>query len=452
MRELTHGTGPVTLDTPLEHGDPLPRDADLVVIGGGIAGVTAAIFAARSGARVVLCEKGRIAGEQSSRNWGWIRQQGRDPAELPLVMDAVRIWDDLQTATNEDLGLRRTGTLYLARDAEDVARYEGWLAHARDHGLDSAILSAAEVARMLPGARAGWTGALWTASDCRAEPWVAVPALARLARRDGVALREGCAVRGLDIADGRVVGVVTEAGRIRAPRVVLAGGAWSALLLRRHGVALPQLSVRATVAATEPLPEVFAGQGVDARVAFRRRADGGYSLAPSFDHDFFVGPAALRHARAYWPVFRGDILSTGLRPAAPRGYPDAWTTPRRWSADAPSPFEAMRVLDPAPSRRFAARMARDFGDAFPGLGGVRLRRTWAGMIDALPDMIPVIDAAAALPGLVVLTGLSGHGFGIGPAAGRAAARLALGRDPRHDLTAFRLSRFHDGTRRAAYRL
>lgn len=440
--------GPVTAATPAVHQGALPEAADLVVIGGGVAGVMCAWFAAKRGARVVLLEKGRIACEQSSRNWGWIRQQGRDPAELPMVIEANRIWRGLEAETGEDLGLRPTGTLYLVRRAADLARYEAWLPHAAEHGLDTRMLGRAELAAMLPGAARPWQGALWTPSDMRAEPWVAVPALARAAARAGVTLREGCVVRRLDMAAGAVAGVVTEAGRIRAPRVVLAGGAWSALFLRAHGVALPQLSVRATVAATEPLPEVFPGSAADDRLAFRRRVDGGYSLAPSSAHELFIGPDALRALPAFRQQLMAEPFGTSYRVAAPRGYPDGWATPRRWEGDEESPFERMRVLDPPPNRRRAAAAARAFAAAFPALGAVRLRRAWAGMIDTMPDLVPVIDRVAALPGLVLLTGLSGHGFGIGPGVGRVAADLALDRDPGHDLHRFRLSRFSDGSRLA----
>ena len=444
--------GPVTLSTPVSHQSDLPPETDLVVIGAGVAGVCTALYAAKSGARVVLIEKGRVAGEQSSRNWGWIRQQGRDPDELPLVIEAVANWHALQAETNEELGLRQTGTLYFAEGEDKLDSYHRWAKIAAGHGLDSRVLDTVELAKMLPEARGRWKGALWTASDCRAEPWVAVPALARLAVRYGVTIREECAVRALDVEGGRVAGVVTEDGRVRASRVVLAGGAWSSTLLRRHGVSLPQLSVRATVGQTDPLPEIFAGQGVDDRFAFRRRVDGGYSLAPSFDHDFFLGPDALRNARAFFPEFRRDLLSTNLRPKSPAGYPDAWGRPKSWSEDAESPFERMRVLDPTPNRRFVVRMAQQFGEAFPSLGTVRVRKAWAGMIDSLPDMIPVIDRVSDLPGLTLLTGLSGHGFGIGPGVGRAAADLALDRDPGTDLSPFRFARFRDGTGRAAYHL
>lgn len=433
--------GPVTLATPVAHAGPLPEAADLVVIGGGVAGVSAAYFAAQAGAKVVLLEKGRIAGEQSSRNWGWIRQQGRDPAELPIMIEANRLWQDFAKQTNDEIGLRQTGTLYLSRTRAAEERHEAWLPHAAAHGLDTRMIGAAELAQMLPGAVPAWRAALWTASDLRAEPWVAVPVLARLTARAGVTLREHCAVRRLDVAAGQVAGVETEAGRIRAPLVLLAGGAWSRLFLELHGIALPQLSVRASVCATGALPTVFPGQAADDRLAFRRRADGGYSLALSDAHDLFLGRDALRSLPSFLKLWQQDPFRTGLRPAAPKHFPDAWTTARD-----PLAFERRRVLSPAPNLRLLGRVVRRFQNAFPDLPEVRVKRSWAGMIDLLPDLVPVIDRAEALPGLTVLTGLSGHGFGIGPGVGRAAAHLALGRDVGHDLSRFRLSRFAKGAK------
>ena len=72
-----------------------PKKADVVIIGGGIIGVSTAWFLAKQGIDVVLCEKGHIAGEQSGRNWGWVRQQGRDPRELPMMIESMRIWREL---------------------------------------------------------------------------------------------------------------------------------------------------------------------------------------------------------------------------------------------------------------------------------------------------------------------------------------------------------------------
>ncbi len=436
---------PISAAGPVTYPGPPRRAADLVVIGGGVIGVCTAIYAARAGHRVVLLEKGRIAGEQSSRNWGWIRQQGRDPDELPIMAEANRLWRDLAGATNVDIGLTPGGVTYLADTDKDLAGYEAWLPHARANEVDSRILSPAQTADLIPGMARRYKGALYTASDMRAEPWVAVPALAGIAAREGVQIVEHCAVRCLDLHAGRVAGVITEAGRIAAPEVVLAGGAWSALFLRNHGVALPQLSVRATVAATDPLPVVYPGGATDHRIAFRPRTDGGYSLAAGGFHELFVGPDAFRALPKFLAQMRADPLGTRFLPFAPKGFPDAWSTPRRWSADAPSPFETMRVLDPKPNAAKLRALVREVAARFPQLGEVRLKSAWAGMIDTMPDVVPVVDRVADLPGLTVGTGMSGHGFGIGPGMGRVLAALATGGDVGHDLTRFRLSRFADGS-------
>ena len=437
---------PISEASPIRHPGPPPRETDVVVIGGGIIGVMTAWFLAERGARVVLCEKGRIAGEQSSRNWGWIRQQGRDFGELPIMMEALRHWQAIAPEFGAALGFRQEGVMYIARSETELAGYEAWLAEARGFGVDSRMLGAHELATRISGAATPWKGALFTPSDARAEPWVTVPLLAEGAVRRGAVLIEDCAVRALDLAAGRVAGVVTERGRIRCDQVVLAGGAWSSLLAQAHGVRFPQLSVRATVMATEPLPEIFAGAAVDSQIAFRRRADGGYTLAAGSGHDFFIGPDAFRNFGAYLPVLKRDFRSTHFYPKSPAASPDGWGTPRHWQPDAPSPFEALRVLNPAPSARLLQRMQAAFAETFPGLGPVVPRAAWAGMIDTMPDIVPVIDRAASVPGLVIATGMCGHGFGIGPGVGRVVADLTLGREVGHDLSRFRLSRFTDGTR------
>lgn len=437
---------PIGLHQPVEHGGPLPETADVVIIGAGIIGVMTAYYLAQKGLKPVVVEKGRVAGEQSSRNWGWLRQMGRDPAELPIMMEASRLWNDLQRETGEDLGLKHCGLTYLAQDQQSLARYERWLASVAGSGVDSRILSAAEVATLLPGYNKPFAGALHTPSDMRAEPWLAVPALARAATRKGAVIVEACAARVIETAAGQVSGLWTEQGFIAAPQVVVAGGAWSALFLRRHGINIPQLSVRATVVATAPLPDIYLGGAVDSQFAFRRREDGGYSLAPADFHDFWTGPDALRHFRAFLPQLRADPFGRRYRPAAPRDYPDAWGTRRKWCKDEQSPFERMRVLNPAPNQRIVAKLLRQFAGRYPEIGPVTAQTAWAGMIDTLPDVVPVVDHAETMPGLSICTGMCGHGFGIGPGFGRIMADLVTGDAPGHDLTRFRLSRFCDGSR------
>ena len=441
---------PISATSPVGFTAPLPARADVVVIGGGVIGVMTAWHLRQRGLSVVLCEKGRVAGEQSSRNWGWVRQQGRDAAELPIMMEASRMWDGLAAEAGADLGFRRTGVLYLANTDKDQAEHEAFFDMAQRHQLDTRLLSVAEVRALLPGSVQAWPnglkGGLWTASDGRAEPWVAVPALAAAAERMGVVIAEDCAVRGLDRAAGRVAGVVTEKGRVACDSVVLAGGAWSALFLRSLGVVIPQLSVISTVAQTVPMPEIFPGAAVDSHFAFRRRLDGGYSIAPGDFHEFFIGPDAFRAFRAFLPEVMKNPFGARYLPAAPKGYPDAWGTPRRWSLDAASPFEAVRVLNPRPNMAALGRVQDLFARAFPALGRPTIATAWAGMIDTMPDVVPVVDHVPSVPGLVVATGMSGHGFGIGPAMGRVVADLVTGHPVGHDLTRFRFGRFSDGSR------
>ncbi|WP_172300422.1 FAD-binding oxidoreductase [Pseudoruegeria sp. HB172150] len=436
---------PIHIATPVAHPGPHPDSADVVVIGAGVAGVSAALFLNRRGLKVVLLEKGRVAGEQSSRNWGWIRQQGRDPDELPIMVEARRLWLQLAEESGEDMGLAPGGVTYLATSDKEMAQFEDWIQYARANDVDSHMMTTAEVDDLVPGMATRYKGALRTPSDMRGEPWLAVPALARLAAREGVTVVEHCAARTLDISGGKVAGVVTEQGRIAAPQVLLTGGAWSSLFLRAHGVAMPQLSVRATVAATEQLPTVHEGGVADDKIAFRRRNDGGYSIAAGGFHDLYIGPDAFRNVFKYLHVLGEHPFSTRYHLKSPAAYPDAWGTPRRWDGDRESPFERMRILNPAPSKVALKKFTGGFSRLFPEFGEIRLRTAWAGMIDLMPDTVPVLDRAEALPGLWIGTGLSGHGFGIGPGIGRVLADLIAGNAPGHDLTRFRLARFSDGT-------
>jgi len=209
---------------------------DVAVIGGGIAGCASAFELARRGLKVALFEKGRIAGEQSGRNWGFVRQQGRDPFEIPLMMACNRIWRDLEATLEADVEWRRLGVLYLAEDAAEMARYEAWLDQARPHQLDSRLLGPGEVEALVPSMARAWAGGLYTPSDGQADPVKATTAFARAAERHGATIRTGCIVERIETADGRVVGLRSERGAAAADAVVVAAGAWTSVLLRRLGL------------------------------------------------------------------------------------------------------------------------------------------------------------------------------------------------------------------------
>ncbi len=432
--------------SPIAFSAPLPDRVDVAVIGAGIAGTASAWFLAERGVKVLLCEKGRVAGEQSSRNWGWVRQQGRDWAELPIMMESNRIWRSLAEKTGEaDLAFTQSGCLYLGESAASMARYEEWHDLAKQHQLDTRMLSAEEVRAAFPGIAGNWTGGMLTETDGRAEPFVAVPALARAAQAQGVTVIEGCAVRTLDVEAGRIAGVVTETGRVRCDRVLLAGGAWSSAFAANAGVDLPQLTVRSTVARTQAAPAAYGPNISTPDLAIRRRADGGYSVSTGDLAEHYLSPQSFRYFTKFLKLLKASAKDVRIRPAAPRGNPGAWGVPRRWTAEDRSPFERMRVLNPPPNPANIRKIRDRLPRRFPELKGIGLAEAWAGMIDVTPDAVPTLGEDDRLKGLFIATGLSGHGFGIGPAIGRIMSDLLTDRPPGHDLTRFRPSRFFDGS-------
>nr|MCS5558154.1 FAD-binding oxidoreductase [Oceanospirillaceae bacterium] len=214
---------------------------------------------------------------------------------------------------------------------------------------------------------------------------------------------------------------------------------------RNLGLYLPQLTVQASVAQTQPMDAFTEANSVDERLAIRRRADGGYSLALADSHRVYVGPDALRHARAYLPLLGKSWRHLRLASVSPKGFPDAWSTPRRWAADQLSPFEQNRVLEPKTDVGMEKLMLKRFQQRFPNISLPRIKDRWSGMIDTMPDVVPVVDRIAEVPGLIVATGMSGHGFGIGPGFGRVVARMVNERLAEHDLSRFRYNRFSDGS-------
>jgi glycine/D-amino acid oxidase-like deaminating enzyme len=420
----------------------MERAADVVVVGAGIVGCATAYFLARRGARVVVVERGSVPGEQSRKNWGFVRQQGRDPVELPLVVEANRLWQGLERELGADIEWVQGGNLALADDEARLARLEAWLPAAREFGLDTRLLRARDLEAVVPGLAGGWVGGLHTPGDGHADPEKTTDAFARAAIAHGATLHLQCAVQAVTTHAGAVAGVVTEQGEIRAPAVVCAAGAWSSRLTRTLGLELPQRWVRGTVARTTPAPAVTACAVWGPGVAFRQRRDGSFNIAAggALDHDVTLD--SLRQIRFFLPnfwknrtMFRfhfGRPLLASLAAAMPgsaaRQRPLVWDRGRE-----PQP-------NPAKVRRSLAELQR----VLPALPPLGIARQWAGYIDAAPDLVPVLGEVPALRGFVLATGFSGHGFAMGPIAGRLVSELIVDGKPSLDLAAFRFTRFAEG--------
>jgi glycine/D-amino acid oxidase-like deaminating enzyme len=420
----------------------MERDADVVVVGAGIVGCATAYFLARRGARVVVVERGPVPGEQSRKNWGFVRQQGRDPLEMPLVVEANRLWQGLGRELNADIEWIQGGNLALAADEARMARFESWLPLAREYGLPTRLLRGHELDAVVPGLAGGWVGGMHTPGDGHADPEKTTDAFARAAVAHGASLHLDCAVQSVTTRAGAVAGVVTEQGEIRAPAVVCAAGAWSARLARTLGLALPQRWVRGTVARTTPAPAVTACAVWGPGVAFRQRRDGSFNIAAggALDHDVTLD--SLHQLRFFLPnfwknrtLFRFHVgrpllasLAAALPGSAARKRPLVWDRGRE-----PQP-------NPVKVRRSLAELQR----VLPALPPLGITRSWAGYIDAAPDLVPVLGEVPQLRGFVLATGFSGHGFAMGPIAGRLVAELIVDGKASLDITGFRFSRFAEG--------
>ena len=419
----------------------MDRTADVVIIGAGIAGTASAYYLAKGGAKVVVCEKGEIAGEQSSRNWGFVRQQGRDPAEIPLMVEANKIWRGLERELNADLEWLSAGNLVTFETEEERAGWENWQQTAAQFGLSSKILSRAEIAAVVPGNTFPCLGAIFTESDGQAEPGKVTAALARAAEGRGAEFLTHCAVYEVETAAGAVSGVITERGGISAPVVVCAGGAWSGRMLRTLGLKLPQMWIKGSVARTTPGP-IVSHTATWTGVAFRQRRDGTFNIATrSADHDLTID--SLLNLPAFMGSFarnKRDIklhlnrLALDLRGGSFS------------KAALARELTTHRILDPEPNHKVLNRTLAQLRRLLPEVAMVEIDRSWAGYIDMTPDMLPTIGAAGTPSGLVLATGFSGHGFGMGPIVGRLVSELILRGEPSLNLDAFRFSRFHDGSK------
>ncbi|HWL82699.1 MAG TPA: FAD-binding oxidoreductase [Roseomonas sp.] len=413
-----------------------PEAADVAIVGGGITGCATALELARQGLRVALFERGEPGREQSSRAWGFVRQQGRHPAELPLAAEANALWHELTAQYGAAAtGFETGGILTPAETPDDEARIVAAHHDASGFGLRTRILSAAALREKLPQLAGSWRGGLLTDGDGYAEPALATATIAAAAREAGVRFHTRQPVLEVSLKGGAVEGIVTAAGLHRAGVVLLANGVGAASLGRRLGLAMPVQVVRSTVARTVAAAPFTRLAMWGPKVAYRPRADGSFVIGNGYrgvGGDYDITPNSFRHLRHFLPAYRRNWRL--LRLSLGREF----TAQLRATGSTAAP-------EPPPNRRKVAHNLAAFRALFPHLGELPLDTAWAGRIDLTPDVIPIMDRPWAERDLYIAAGFSGHGFALGPSVGRQmAAWITRGR-PALDLSAFRLSRFTDGS-------
>jgi glycine/D-amino acid oxidase-like deaminating enzyme len=417
----------------------METEADVVVIGGGIVGSAAAYYLAKRDVRVVLVEKGNIADEQSSRAWGFVRQQGRDPAEMPLMVACNQIWQGLTEELGADIEWVRGGNLGLAATEERMEQYRGWLPVAKDFGLDTRVLSREQVQELVPALEGPFVGGMYTPGDGHAEPRKATTAFARAAGERGAFVYTGCAAEDIEVTNGRVSGVRTEQGLIKTPWVVCAAGAWSARVAKMVGLSLPVRVVRSTAAQTEPvLPITPAGVWAGG-IAFRQRNDRSLYIAGGGRSDYYITLESFQHLRLFLPNYlknwRMFKMHVGVELLKDIGRRAPWSPARR------HPFAHTVGVEPPPSEESIERSRQHLEELIPTLKGVKIQRGWAGYIDATPDAVPVLGPVPKPAGFIFGTGFSGHGFAMGPIAGRLISEMILDGKPSLNIRPMRYTRF-----------
>ncbi|WP_315779951.1 MULTISPECIES: FAD-binding oxidoreductase [unclassified Bradyrhizobium] len=423
----------------VETSPTLPERADAVVIGGGIVGVFAAYYLARRGLAVALIEKGRIGAEQSSRNWGWCRQQNRDARELPMATLSLDLWERFAGDSGEATGFSRCGLFYLSNDEAELAGWARWGEFAKTAGVTTHMLDGRQASERGAATGRRWKGGVFSPTDGTASPADAAPAVARAILKQGGTVHQMCAVRGVESRGGRLSAVVTERGTVRTSLAVLSAGAWTSSFCHQLGVALPIASIRSSALALSPSAEQLPPALHTAAVSITRRGDGGHTLAISGRGRVDPTLQQLRFAPHFLPMFAKRWRN--LLPGGLEGLRSGHETLGRWRLDEPTPMEHMRILDPAPDQATIRLTHARALELLPALKQSLVTATWAGYIDSTPDGVPVIGELAALPGLIVAAGFSGHGFGIGPGAGHLIADLVTAATPIVDPKPYAPERF-----------
>jgi sarcosine oxidase subunit beta len=374
----------------------MSETAELVIIGGGIAGTSVAYHMARRGAGpgVVLLEREGLGSGTTSAAGGGIRSQFTTEINIRLSLESVAFWRRAHEELGETVDYREDGYLFVARTKEERELFRRNVSLQNSLGVPSRFMEPEEIGRAFPWVNvADLAAGTFNAVDAVAGPNEAVQAFARRARSHGVRIRAGVPVTAIDVRDGRVVGVDTTEGRIDAPAVLIAAGPWSPLVGELAGVEIPVTPYRRTTYVSEPF----------------------HGLPREIPHviDISVGWSLRREGEA--------LRMSGRRDPQP-------------SYDKFVDFEGLaRSAEIATHRIPAMRDAR-FG-----------KRAFAGIYDLSPDNHAIMGRIPDVEGLYVATGFSGHGFMHSPATGRLMAELVLdGRTTGIDIGSLSIERFRTG--------
>ena len=368
--------------------------ADVIVVGGGIMGTSAALFLRRHGKSVILLERGLIGQQASGVNFGNVRRQGRYLHQLPLANRSRAIWDRLPELVGEDCEFVASGHLRVCYTREQADKLEVYARDARDYGLHLEMISTSALRTRFPYLGPEIIAGSYDPTGGHANPRLTTPAVGRAARRVGADVREQAEVIGVaKVGDDFVVEVASQ-GELRAPVLLVTAGAWSGKLSAMFGEPVPLGVYGPQMTVTEPLP---------------------YRIGPTIG----VATPHLHETVYFRQVKRGNIVCGGF-------------------ARGPASTETNRatVLPEA-----ILGQMEQLRRVMPGFARVNMIRSWSGIEGYLPDDVPIMASSATTPGLFYAFGFCGAGFQVGPGVGDVMAELITRGTTTTPIAQYGISRF-----------
>lgn len=363
--------------------------ADVVIIGGGVSGLSSGFRLAKAGKDVVLVEKGIVGWEASGRNGGGVGDRGTEPRLTALGLESLRLWDNLDQELGYPTEFKRIELLGVALTESAMGAVSESAELRNKQGLECRVLNGDEIRKMVPEISGNVVGGSHVTTYGHANPQRASQAFAWGFQDAGGRLYQHTAVTGITVEHGRVRSVETTAGTIKADVVVSAAGPQTGLIGEMVGLRVPISPARVEILVTVPL---------EPRLKYRLHGNGLYG----------------------GQTLRGNLLFGGG--------PHEWT-------------DVGLTSEPSkPNTPLVRNIARRLAELLPGLKSTRVLRNWAGIVEQTPDQYPIIDMLDEPEGFVLVT-TSAHGFGLSPATGQAVCDLITRGKSRIPIDGLKLDRF-----------
>ncbi len=370
------------------------RTSDVIVVGGGIMGTSAAYFLRTRGVSVTLLERGLCGQQASGVNFGNVRRQGRALAEIPLANRAREIWSRLPELVGDDCEFMPVGHLRVCYREEIAEKFASYAADVRVLGLELEVISRRALRERFPYLGPEVVCGSYSPIDGHANPRLVSPAFARAAKRLGAAVHENTEVLAIAKAGDDFEVETASAGRFRAPMLLLTAGAWGGKFSAAFGEPAPLAFHGPQMSVTEPTT---------------------YSIAPS------LGISTPHDAESVYlrQIPRGNVIMGG----GIRGPAD--------------PATSRAAVLPANTLAQFTQVCR----LVPALRRLRIIRVWSGVESYLPDELPIMGPSTRVPGLYYAFGFCGHGFQIGPGVGDVMAELMHRGHTTTPIAEFSMARF-----------